>query len=250
LVTRAADDRGALDDLLAARGAEAVAFPCIAFEDPLEPAELDEALRALGSSGGPSAVALSSPQAVRRFHARLLRLGLDPAAALENVVIGAVGGGTAAALAQVGLRAAVVPAGAVGAEALAAALAPIVRGQRVLLPRAEEGNPALAETLSRAGAEVHSVVLYRTATAPAADPAGLAVLRDGLVDAILFASGSAARGFAALLGPEASSLAARAKVACMGARCAAAAREVGLRVDAVARGGFEELLDALSEALG
>jgi uroporphyrinogen III methyltransferase/synthase len=250
VVTRAADDRGALDDLLAARGAEAIPFPCIAFDDPLDLAALDEALRALGFPGGPSAVALSSPQAVRRFHARLLRLGLDPGAALRNVLIGAVGAGTAAALSQVGLRAAVVPAGAVGAEALAAALAPRLRGQRVLLPRAEEGNPALAEALARAGAEVHSAILYRTVTAPAPDPAGLAFLRAGLMDGILFASGSAARGFAALLGAEAGPLAARAKVACMGARCAAVAREAGLRVDAVARGGFEELLDALAEAFG
>jgi uroporphyrinogen-III synthase len=249
VVTRAADDRGALEELLAARGAIAVPFPCIAFEDPLDPAPLDEALRGLGTSGGPSVVALSSPQAVRRFHERLLRLGLDPGEALRNVLIGAVGMGTAAALTQVGLRASIVPEGAVGAEALATALEPRLRGQRVLLPRAEEGNPALAEALARAGAEVRSAILYRTVTASAPDPAGLAVLRAGRAHGVLFASGSAARGFAALLGPEAGALAARPKVACMGARCAAAARDAGLRVDAVARGGFDELLDALAEAL-
>ncbi|GAC1606694.1 MAG: hypothetical protein NVS4B10_21180 [Myxococcales bacterium] len=249
VVTRASEDRGPLEALLAERGAASVAFPCIAFADPPDTGALDAVLRTLGDPGGPSAVALSSPQAARRFHARLLTLGREPAAALRGVLLGAAGAGTAAALSQLGLPGAVVPEGGVGADALAAALAPQVRGRRVLLPRAEGGNPALAQALERAGADVHSVVLYRTVAARIPDPAGLAVLRSGQADGILFASGSAARGFAALLGAEAAPLAARARVACMGARCAADARDSGLRVDAVARGGFPDLLDALAHAL-
>lgn len=249
VVTRAREDRGPLEELISARGAEAVAFPCIAFADPLDLTALDNALRSLGAPGGPSAVALSSPQAARRFHARLLELGLDPPAALRDVAIGAAGAGTAAALAHLGLSASVVPDGAVGAEALAAALGPRLRGRSVLLPRAEGGNPALAEALARAGAVVRAAVLYRTVAAPSPDPLGLEVLRAGRAAGILFASGSAARGFAALLGSEAAGLAARAKVACMGKLCAAAARDAGLPVDAVARGGFGELLDALAGAL-
>jgi len=63
---------------------------------------------------------------------------------------------------------------------------------------------------------VSSPVLYRTVPAPAPDPEGARLLRAGSMDAIAFASGSAARGFAALFGPEAAGLAGRALVACMG----------------------------------
>jgi len=75
------------------------------------------------------------------------------------------------------------------------------------------------------------------------------LLRDGQVEAIAFASGSAARGFAALFGAEAAALAGRARVACMGRTCAAEARSAGLRVDAVADGGLPELVEALESAL-
>src|SRR5258708_6457171 len=104
-------------------------------------------------------------------------------------------------------------------------------------PRAERAPPALEDALAAAGARVRTAVLYRTVLAPAADPVGLSALRERRVGGILFASGSAARGFAALLGIEAPGLAAAAKVACMGARCAAEARANGLRGDAAGRGG-------------
>lgn len=249
LVTRAADCAAELEAQIRARGGAPVAFPCIAFDDPVDAAPLDAALRELAGPRPPQWVALSSPQAVRRLWSRLESLGLAPAAALRAASLAAVGAGTAEALASRGLPPALVPARGAGAEALAAELAPRVRGQAVLLPRAEEGSPALAEALAAAGAEVRAVALYRTAVAAAPDPAGLDALRRRLVHGILFASGSAATGFASLLGAEAPALAAAAKVACMGARCAAAARAAGLPVDAVAGGGFPELLDALSASL-
>ena len=85
--------------------------------------------------------------------------------------------------------------------------------------------------------------------AAAAPPEAARLLRGGGVEAIAFASGSAARGFAALFGAEAPALAGRARVACMGKTCAADARAAGLRVDAVAAGGLPDLVDALDSAL-
>jgi uroporphyrinogen-III synthase len=86
-------------------------------------------------------------------------------------------------------------------------------------------------------------------SAPAADPEAARLLRAGRIDAVTFASGSAARGFAALFGSEAGPLAAGTVVACMGSTCAADARAEGLRVDAVADGGLPELVAALEFAL-
>ena len=97
-----------------------------------------------------------------------------------------------------------------------------------------------------AGALVEVCALYRTVTAPAAGPEVLRQLREGAIDAIAFASGSAARGFVALAGAAA---AGPARVACMGRQCAEETRKGGLRVDAVADGSLPELCDAVALAL-
>ncbi|MFL5309318.1 MAG: uroporphyrinogen-III synthase [Myxococcales bacterium] len=242
LATRAAEDQAELSALLTARGAMPVALPCIAFADPADPAPLEDALRRLRAGLPPDFLVLASAHAADRFLATV-----DPAW-LRGVRIAAAGAGTARRIVERGLAALAPPQG-VGADALVEMLAPLVAGKNVLLPRAEGGNPALAAGLERAGARVRAPVLYRTVPAASVPPEAARLLRDGQVDGIAFASGSAARGFAALFGAEAASLAGRSRVACMGRACAAETRSAGLRVDAVADGGLPELLDALAAAL-
>ena len=242
LVTRAAEDQAELAVLLAARGARPVALPCIAFAEPADPAPIEEALRGLRSGAAPDFVVLASPHAAARFLARI-----DPAW-LRGVRIAAAGEGTARRIIERGF-AALAPARGVGGEALVEMLAPLVSGKDVLLPRAEGGNPALVAGLEQAGARVWAPALYRTVPATTADPEGARLLREGRIDAIAFASGSAARGFAGLFGPEAPGLSDRALIACMGRTCAADARAAGLHVDAVADGGLPELVEALETVL-
>jgi uroporphyrinogen-III synthase len=85
--------------------------------------------------------------------------------------------------------------------------------------------------------------------ASTADEAATALLRAGRIDAIAFASGSAARGFASLFGDEARTLASATRTVCMGETCAAAARAAGLRVDGVAAGGFTDLVHSLESVV-
>ena len=229
LVTRAAEDAPELEALLSHRGAVAVRMPCIAFEDGPDA----DGIARVVQEGGADLVVLSSPQAARRFRA------LCPGTPVPIATVGA-------ATAREWPGKATVPSGGVGAEALLQELGGSVAHKRVLVARAEGGNPALVEGLRRAGANVEVRTLYRTVTAPSADPAILRDLREGRLDAISFASGSAARGFAALAGPRSAGSAA---VACMGRQCAAEARKVGLRVDAVADGSLPELCDALALAV-
>jgi uroporphyrinogen-III synthase len=141
---------------------------------------------------------------------------------------------------------AIVPRAGVGADALVRELSARVRGKRVVIARAEGGNPALLEGLRAAGALVEAYTLYRTVTPRQADPEALRALREGRVDAIAFASGSAARGFAALAGLASAE---RSAIACMGRQCAEEARKAGLRIDAVADGSLPELCDAVALAL-
>jgi len=220
LVTRAVEDAPEFEELLRARGAVPVRMPCIAFEDvPRERPAVE----------GFDLVVIASPHAARRF--------LDLIGRTSQIRFAAVGAATAAELPGPVL----VPSAGAGAEALIAELADKVRGKRVLVPRAEDGNPALVEGLRSAGAQVETLTLYRTVTPRSAN---LDALRG--IDAIAFASGSAVRGFVALAGAEA---AAPAAVACMGRNCAEQARKSGIRVDAEAAGGLAELCDALALAV-
>jgi uroporphyrinogen-III synthase len=229
LVTRATEDAPELEALLRERGATPVRMPCIAFEDGPDTVRIAAAV----GNGEADLVVVASPHAARR----LLAL-CGPV----RVPLAAVGVATARELPGEVL----VPREGTGAEALLRELRGRVTGLRVLVPRAEGGNPALVDGLREAGARVEARTLYRTVTAPHAAPAALLALRQGAVDAISFASGSAARGFAELAGAAA---AARAAVACMGKECAREAESVGLRIDAVADGGLVELCQAVALAV-
>jgi len=229
LVTRAAEDAPELEALLRERGATPVRMPCIAFEDGPDKARIAAAIR----NGEADLVVVASPHAARRL------LALCGAI---DVPLAAVGAATASELQGEVL----VPRQGTGAEALLQDLRGRVQGLRVLVPRAEGGNPGLVDGLRDAGARVEALTLYRTVTASRAAPAALLALREGAVEAISFASGSAARGFVALAGAAAAGPAA---VACMGKQCAQEAAAAGFQVDAVADGGLAELCDAVALAV-
>jgi uroporphyrinogen-III synthase len=229
LVTRAFEDAPELEALLRERGAAPVRMPCIAFEDGPDAARI----AALVRSKQVDLIVVSSPHAARRLLALCGPIALP---------LAAVGDATARELdGEV-----IVPRKGTGADALLSELRGRLPGRRVLVPRAEGGNPALVDGLRAVGAQVEALTLYRTVPAREADPATLAALREGKIDAISFASGSAARGFAALAGAPS---AAGAAVACMGQQCASEARKAGLHVDAVADGGLAELCDAVALAV-
>jgi uroporphyrinogen-III synthase len=226
LVTRAAEDAAELEDLLRERGAVPVRMPCIRFEDADGASRVAEILRSPPLR--PDLVVVSSPHAARRLLALCGRI---------DVPLAAVGAATARELPGEVLA----PAAGAGAAALLAMLADRVAGKRVLVPRAEAGNPALVDGLRAAGAHVETLTLYRTVPATSANLAAL----QGL-DAISFASGSAVRGFVSLAGAGA---ARGTAIACMGENCAEEVRRCGLQPDAVAAGGLTELCDALALAV-
>jgi uroporphyrinogen-III synthase len=81
---------------------------------------------------------------------------------------------------------------------------------------------------------VDDAVVYRTEPAPFEATALAAALAAGELHALTFASPSAARSFAAGLGPEGMAAARRAVVAAIGEVTAEALRSLGLPADAVA----------------
>jgi uroporphyrinogen-III synthase len=149
----------------------------------------------------------------------------------------AVGRATARALRARGVEPSVVPDESNGL-ALANAL-PDVSSKRVLLVRASAAAADLPQRLRERGAKVEELVAYLTVEGPAAaaDPLK-AALADVDLAAVVFASGSAVRGFIALGG------ALTWPAITIGPNTTKVARELGFRVIAEAKKQNAESLTA------
>lgn len=222
LVTRPRAQSADLCDRLAALGAEPIVFPTIEIA-PLENAtQLDHALNQLSDYHW---IIFTSVNGVAAFWGRLTAMAKD-SGALAEMRVAAIGPATAQALERHGIQPRFIPDEYI-AEAIVEGLGD-VRGERILLPRADIAREALAAELERLGARVDEIAAYRTLPA-APDPRGWAELQRG-VDAITFTSSSTARNFVALAGRETSA----AIIACIGPITAATARDLGLTVNVVA----------------
>ena len=152
----------------------------------------------------------------------------------------AVGQATAGALRARGVEAALVPQESTGAS-LASAF-PDPAGQRVLIVRASAANPDLPAGLSKRGASVTEITVYETVEGPgdSAAPLRRALARPDLA-AVVFASGSAVRGFIKLGGGNS------LPAVTIGPRTTSAARAAGFTVVAEAASPDVEQLAAAVE---
>jgi uroporphyrinogen III methyltransferase/synthase len=169
-------------------------------------------------------VCLTSPNGVRLLFDALTAAGRD-ARALASATIAAIGPGTAAALADRGIRADIVPERSI-AEALVETLGDFeVADRPVLVARAAEARDVLPDALRERGAKVDVVALYET-VAEQPDPAALDAAREA--DYVTFTSASTVRNFVESSGDR---LPKRARVVSIGPVTSEAAREAGLEVD-------------------
>jgi len=228
LITRPAHQAKPLAEMLRARGLMPVLFPTIAVRPILPNPALDEALRGVSAYDW---VVLTSVNGVHFVWERAEALGVVDALRRARVV--AIGPKTAEALRRRGVEPAFVPAEYV-AEAILPGLGD-VRGKRILLLRALQARPTLAEMIAEAGGEAHEVPVYDTVPAEP-NPEGLVALRRG-VDFITFTSPSTAHNFVTLTrraGLNPFALPRNPKVVCIGPITAQAARNLGFAVAAVA----------------
>ena len=225
VVTRSREQASSLVELLAAAGARCLEVPTLEIAPPDDSGPLDAAL---GRLAGYDWIIFTSANGVAAFMARLFGTGQD-VRALGRAKIAAIGPATAAALRPYGLIPDVVPKSFV-AEDLAAALAPHMRpGVKALLARAQVAREALPESLARMGAEVTVVPVYKAQAPPALPPEAEAVLKEGQVDVLTFASSATVHNFVALVGKEKfQELAGKAVVAAIGPITATALQEYGV----------------------
>lgn len=226
VVTRAARQAGDLSFQLEALGAEVVALPAIDIV-PLPTGPLDAALRRLDEFDW---LVLTSANGVGIVVDRLQALDL----AVDTVggpKIAAIGAATARRLAAAGIAVDFVPERAVAESLLDGLVERGVAGKRLLLPVAEAAREVLPDGLRAAGAAIEVVHTYRTVLPAGSAKAVVEEVRAGAVDVLTFASPSAVRNIAEMVGlPLPSGVA----VACIGPVTARAARELGLRIDIVA----------------
>lgn len=223
LNSRAAEQAGELSRLLAEAGFEPVEAPAITIAHGWGDATtLDDVRRDL-RAGLFDWVVLPSQNAGRDIASGL---------AGAHVVCGAA---TAAAL---GITPEVVLDRFSAAAALEVLRLRILPGQRVLVPRAAEGRDELVDGLRELEVQVTAPVAYRTVPVEYASKR----LRAGGIDVVTVCSPSALRSLAEALTPDVA-------LVCLGETTAEAARELRLRVHAVAaRTTMESLVDGVREA--
>jgi uroporphyrinogen III methyltransferase/synthase len=236
VVTRARAQASGLAATLAALGADVVELPAITIEPRLDSTEVRDAVGAIHSY---ALICLTSPNGARLLFEALDAAGLD-ARALANATVAAIGPGTAAALAEHGIRADVVPERSV-AEALVDSLATVdVSGRPVLVARAAEARDVLPEALRERGATVDVVAFYET-VAEEPDPDAVEAARNA--DYVTFTSSSTVRNFLGAMGDR---LPREARIVSIGPVTSEEARAAGLDVHVeAARHDPEGLVEAL-----
>ena len=220
LVTRPIDDADELVAALRGLGLEPVVVPTIAIE-PVPAAALDHAVADLDRYDW---VVLTSANAGRALVDAMTRGGVRA----PRVRWAAIGDATAEVVRRAGVPVAFHPS---HADAITLAReVPIQPGERLLLPRGDLADDDLPGGLRARGGIVVELVAYRTVEGPALSRGLLrAAFAGGRPSAVLFASGSAVRGYLAIAAAEGIDGASLPAI-CSGARTAAVARGIGLEV--------------------
>jgi uroporphyrinogen III methyltransferase/synthase len=232
VITRARSQASGLARRIEKLGGEVIEFPTIEIQAPESYAALDDAIAKIETYDW---LIFTSVNGVERFLLRLRSVNRS-VTQLKDIKIGAIGPETSKRLRAAGLQTFVVPE-QYQAEGLVAVLTPeMMRGKKVLIPRAAKAREILPETLRRWGARVDVVEVYRTVI-PKTDTAALThLLRARQVDMIAFTSSSTVANFAQLLQKRPLGMLLNGiAVACIGPITKDTIEEMGGRADVVSR---------------
>ena len=243
LITRATHQADALASALRTAGTEPLVLPTIVQVDRATSGQVAEAATQV-RAGRFAWVVFTSVNGVSVFMRLLDAAGLD-ARVFGSVRLCVIGQSTAAELRRHGLRADLVGSEANVSGVVTALSAAEAQGP-VLVARAAGGRAELLDGIRAISVPVEELVLYESVPPADAEPALLNQLRAGAIDALTFASPSAARGLLALVGEAGVAAIRRLPAFCIGPTTGAAARDLGYTVVAEAA---EQSADGLVEAI-
>lgn len=239
LVTRPKERSKLLADRLRRLGAEVLEVPTIRLERIRNNRKLWKELERLSDY---QYLVFTSPTGVEVFFEEMKETGRD-IRSLGGAKLAAIGAGTAKALKERGLICALMPQTYDGRH-LGVLLGETCKdGERILIPRAVQGNPQLIQEIEkRVKAEITEIPIYRTTYER---PVWMKDLQkqfaQGLIHMAVFTSASTVRGFArATEGMDYGLVWA----VCIGAQTEAAARELGMKTVTAKRATIDSLVEA------
>ncbi len=198
VVTRTRTQASQLSTKLAELGAEVFEFPTIRIEAVDDYRQLDAALKRLADYDW---LIFTSVNGVEYFLKRLKAKGLD-IRELKGLKLCAIGPATAQALLDLHLRVDYVPP-EYRAEAIISGLEQQgIKGQRVLIPRAQAAREILPEQLAGLGAKVEVVPTYKTVKAESNAKELKELFQQKRVQLVTFTSSSTVNNFVELLGQD------------------------------------------------
>jgi uroporphyrinogen-III synthase len=236
LVGRARHQAGALSSELRKLGATVLEIPFIEIRAPRSFQPLDSALKNLA---GYDWLILTSVNGVEAMWRRLRKLCLTKRN-LRHLRIAAIGPATKKAIEQSGVKVDIVPKEYV-AESVVRSLRRRVKGKRVLLVRAKVARDVIPRELRKAGAHVDVVEAYETVVPQSSRERLRSALKSTRrPHVVTFTSSSTARNFVALLGSRGRVARAHTeldgiRLASIGPVTSSTLRELGLRVDIMAK---------------
>lgn len=195
LVCRASQQAGAMSRPLGDLGAESIEFSTLEIVPPLSWRDVD---RAVGELKNYAFVIFTSVHAVNFFFERLRQLGKD-LRSLGTAKLVAVGPATADRLRDLGLRVDHVPSLFTSKELGKTLKTSLIRGKKILFPRAQEAREEIVKDLRSRGAELRVVTVYRTKAPRISAEKIRQVFGERLPDLLTFSSGAMVRNFAEIL---------------------------------------------------
>jgi uroporphyrinogen III methyltransferase/synthase len=229
VLTRSPEQSVALLRALNDSGAEVSVLPCVEFLEVENFALIDDAVRRLGEFDW---LMFTSQNAVKFFSRRLRELRCDPISLSEpRPRVAAIGPATRDAAIKSGWDVELIVGGIRSGAGFANKIVGKAKGKKILLPQSDLAPPHIAERLREAGANITSVVAYRTCVPKSLDGEELARVRREGADVVVFASPSALRNFALVVGRESfARLGEQSAFAAIGPTTARAIRDAGVPV--------------------
>jgi uroporphyrinogen-III synthase len=241
VITRPAGQAGGLARLIEARGGEAILFPVIEIVDVADLTEVNALIDRLDTFD--MAIFVSPNAAAKGMSAIEARREMPP-----DLVVVAIGSGSARELERQGVRAVVTPQLRADSEGvLELDVLRDVRGKRIAIFRGVGGRELLRETLESRGAVIEYAECYERVR-PCVDAGALiARLRAGTAEAFVCTSSEGLSNLHAMLGREGEPFIRRVPFFVPHPRIASAAAKLGLaRVFVTERGdeGIARTLEA------